>query len=89
MEEVDLSFVNAPLAYLDQTQGRVFYSIYPPSSGKEAIAPPKKYYDVPIFFYLSIAPLINFNQQEIAINVPASGIKNFLKDHILKIHLYS
>ena len=48
MEEVDLSFVNAPLAYLTRRR-TIFYSIYPPSSGKEAIAPPKKYYDVPIF----------------------------------------
>ena len=88
MEEVDLSFVNAPLAYLDQTQGRVFYSIYPPSSGKEAIAPPKKYYDVPIFDCRPIAPRINLDQQGFAIHVQASGTKDFLNDQLVKTHYY-
>jgi hypothetical protein len=46
---VDLSYVKARLAYLGRTNGRISYTVYPPSSGREAVSPPKEYCDVPVY----------------------------------------
>jgi hypothetical protein len=88
VEQVDLTYVNAPLAYLGQTHGRVAYSIYPPSSGRKAISPPKKYYNVPIFNCRPIVDRMTLDQQGYSIHVQPLGTKDLLNDGLVKAHYY-
>ena len=88
MEHMDLSYVKARLAYLGQTNGRISYTVYPPSSGREPVSPPKKYCDVPIYDCRPMAKQLRLDREGFVLLTQDCDIGDFLDEQVVTTHYY-
>ena len=88
MEHMDLSYVKARLAYLGQTNGRISYTVYPPSSGREPVSPPKKYCDVPIYDCRPMAKQLRLDREGFVLLTQDCDIGDFLDEQVVATHYY-
>jgi hypothetical protein len=86
--QVRLSYVKARLAYLGQTNGRVSYSIYPPSSGREPVSPPKKYFEVPLYDCRPVASQFDLDREGFVLLTHTSDIEDFLNEQSVTSRYY-
>jgi hypothetical protein len=86
--QVPLDSVVARLAYLGQTNGRVSYKIYPPSSGREAVSPPKKYHDVPIYNCRPVASQFDLDREGFIFVVHSCELGDFLSEPFVRERYY-
>ena len=85
---MDLSYVKARLAYLGQTNGRISYTVYPPSSGREPVSPPKKYCDVPIYDCRPMAKQLRLDREGFVLLTQDCDIGDFLDEQVVTTHYY-
>ena len=85
---MDLSYVKARLAYLGQTNGRISYTVYPPSSGREPVSPPKKYCDVPIYDCRPMAKQLRLDREGFVLLTQDCDIGDFLDEQVVATHYY-
>ena len=88
MEHMDLSYVKGRLAYLGQTNGRISYTVYPPSSGREPVSPPKKYCDVPIYDCRPMAKQLRLDREGFVLLTQDCDIGDFLDEQVVTTHYY-
>jgi len=88
VEHMDLSYVKARLAYLGQTNGRISYTVYPPSSGREPVSPPKKYCDVPIYDCRPMAMQLRLDREGFVLLTQDCDIGDFLDEQVVTTHYY-
>jgi hypothetical protein len=86
--QVQLNYVKARLAYLGQTNGRISYSIYPPSSGRESVSPPKKYYDVPLYDCRPVASQFDLDREGFVLTAHTCDLGDFLDEGLVKSRYY-
>jgi len=85
---MDLSYVKARLAYLGQTNGRISYTVYPPSSGREPVSPPKKYCDVPIYDCRPMAKQLRLDREGFVLLTQDCDIGDCLDEQVVATHYY-
>jgi len=88
VEHMDLSYVKGRLAYLGQTNGRISYTVYPPSSGRELVSPPKKYCDVPIYDCRPMAKQLRLDREGFVLLTQDCDIGDFLDEQVVATHYY-
>jgi hypothetical protein len=85
---VDLSYVKARLAYLGRTNGRISYTVYPPSSGREAVSPPKEYCDVPVYDCRPMVRQFHLDREGFVLLTRDCDIGDFLDKQLVTARYY-
>jgi hypothetical protein len=86
--EVPSNYVVGRLAYLGETNGRVSYKIYPPSSGRDVVSPPKKYFELPIYNCRPIASQFDLDREGFIFVTHNCDLGDFLSEQFVRNHYY-
>lgn len=83
-----LPFVVARIAYLDATDGRAGYRVWPPSTGRPPETPPKRHYEVRIHDCRPVASELSLDAEGFAYRRHASSFRDFYDDVLVRRDYY-